>query len=96
MPKTKTFSPRFIRISGPNGDYLSMALVPMDADGKARGEQFSLLIANDGSRMLGPDGAVIVAPAPPAILSASISGGAAPIQAEVDTLDVAGLLNTYY
>jgi hypothetical protein len=96
MPKTKTFKPTFVKLVGPNGNYLTMLLSPIDQNGVARGDQFSLLVAADGSKILGPDGATIAAPVPLAILNASISGGAAPIQSEIDVFDTAGLLNAYY
>jgi hypothetical protein len=61
-----------------------------------RGASFPLNVALDGSQMTGPDGVVVAAPVPAAIMNTSLSGGSAPIQAEIDILDAAGAFNNYY
>lgn len=96
MPKTKTISPQFSAINGPSADTLTLILVPRDTLGKQRGDVFALAARLDGTQLLGPDGSIVAAPVPAAILNASIATGGAPIQAEIDALDGAGALNAYY
>ena len=96
MPKTKTFSPIFIQLGGNDGRYLNLIIAPLDGDGISRGALFSLRVALNGDNVLGPDGAIVVAPVPDGILDASINTGSAPIQTAVDAMDAAHALDAYY
>jgi hypothetical protein len=96
MPKTKTFAPTFRQLAGSDGVFLPIIVAPIDEDGIQRGGSFTLRVKLDGSEIIGPDDAVVITPVPDAILNASVATGSAPIQAEIDALDAANVLDAYY